>query len=191
MTIAITRTEFSADQLRREAKRSRQASQSRRLLALALILEGASRSEAGRLAGMDRQTLADWVHRYNAEGIAGLRDRKRTGRKPLLSEDRLAELDRVVETPPDPVANGVVRWRCRDLKALIARRFGIEISEGSIGRILKERGFRKLSARPQHPEADAAAQEAFQQTSPGSFAIAFLNMPRPSPSRSGFKTRPA
>jgi transposase len=140
---------------------------------------------------MDRQTLADWVHRYNAEGIAGLRDRKRSGRRPLLSEDQLAELDRVVETPPDPVADGVVRWRCADLKILIAKRFGIEISEGSVGRILKERGFRKLSARPKHPEADAAMQEAFQQTSPGSFASAFLNTPRPNPSRSGFKTRPA
>ena len=191
MTIAITCTEFSADELRREAKRSRDASQSRRLLSLALILEGAPRSEAARLAGMDRQTLADWVHRYNDGGIAGLRDRKRTGRKPLLSEDQLAELDRVVETPPDPVADGVVRWRCSDLRALIARRFGIEISEGSVERILKERGFRKLSARPKHPEADAAAQEAFQQTSAGSFAIAFLNTPGPSPSNSGFKMRRA
>lgn len=191
MSIAITRTEFSPEELRRAAKRSRDASQSRRLLALASILEGASRTGAARLAGMDRQTLADWVHRYNAEGIAGLQDRKRTGRKPLLSEDQLTELDQVVETPPDPVADGVVRWRCSDLKALIAKRFGIEISEGSVGRILKARGFRKLSARPQHPEADAAAQEAFQQTSPGSFAIAFLNMPGPSPSRSGSRTRPA
>jgi transposase len=140
---------------------------------------------------MDRQSLADWVHRYNAEGVEGLCDRKRTGRKPLLNEDQLAELDRIVETRPDPVADGVVRWRCCDLKALIAKHFGVEISEGSVGRILKARGFRKLSARPQHPEADAGAQEAFQQTSPGSCAIAFLNMPGPSPSRSGFRTRPA
>jgi len=191
MTVKLTRTELSVEELRRAAGRARDASQSRRLLALALVLEGASRSEAARLAGMDRQTLADWVHRYNAEGVAGLRDRPRTGRKPLLSEDQLTELDRVVETPPDPVADGVVRWRCADLKALIAKRFGIEISEGSVGRILKARGFRKLSARPKHPEADAAAQEAFRQTSPGSFAITFLKMPRPSPSRSGFRTRPA
>jgi transposase len=191
MSIAITRTDFSPDELRRASKRSRDANQSRRLLALASILEGASRTEAARLAGMDRQTLADWVHRYNADGVAGLLDRSRSGRKPLLSEDQLAELDRIAETPPDPAADGVVRWRCCDLKLLIARRFGIEISEGSVGRILKKRGFRKLSARPRHPEADAAAQEAFRQTSPGSFAIAFLNMPELSPSRSGFKTRPA
>jgi transposase len=191
MTVKITRTDLPAEELRREARRVRDANQARRLLALALILEGASRSEAARLSGMDRQTLADWVHRFNAEGVAGLVDRPRTGRKPLLSEAQLADLDHVVETPPDPVADGVVRWRCTDLKALIAKRFGIEVSEGSVGRILKARGFRKLSARPQHPEADAAAQEAFQQTLPGSFAIAFLNTPRPSPSRSGFRTRPA
>jgi transposase len=90
---------------------------------------------------MNRQTLADWVHRYNCEGIAGLRDRQRTGRKPLLKRDQLAELDQIVETPPDPVADGVVRWRCADLKALIAKRFGIEISEGSVGRIGNVRSF--------------------------------------------------
>ena len=100
------------------------------------------------MAGMDRQSLRDWVHRYNAEGVDGLRERPRTGRKPLLNEQQLAELDQVVKTPPDPVAEGVVRWRLIDLKAQIAKRFGIEISERSVGRILKARGFRKLSAPP-------------------------------------------
>ena len=117
---------------------------------------------------MDRQTLRDWVHRYNAEGLEGMLDRPRTGRKPLLNQDQLAELDSIVETQPDPVADGVVRWRCADLKAVIAKRFRVEISERSVGRILNERGFRKLSARPKHPEADGAAQEAFRQTSQGS-----------------------
>jgi len=116
---------------------------------------------------MDRQTLGDWVHRYNAEGVAGLLDRPCTGRKPLLSESQLAGLDTIVETQPDPVVEGVVRWRCIDLKIMIAKRFGVEISERSEGRILKERGFRKLSARPKHKEADEAAQEAFRQTSLG------------------------
>jgi transposase len=181
MAITITRTDCSAEDLRREARRARDASQSRRLLALALIVEGASRSDAARTAGMDRQTLRDWVHRYNAEGVGGLLDRPRAGRKPLLSQDQLAGLDALVETQPDPAVDGVVRWRCLDLKAAIAKRFGVEISERSVGRILNERGFRKLScaqvarravarrgARPKHPEADTAAQEAFRQTSPGS-----------------------
>ena len=168
MTVKITRSEFSAEELRRKAGRVRDANQSRRLLALAQVLEGASRSDAARNAGMDRQTLRDWVHRYNAEGVDGLSDRPRSGRNPRLNEGQLAELDKIVETPPDPALDGVVRWRCADLKEKIATRFGVELSERSVGRILNERGFRKLSARPQHPEVDTAAQEAFRQTSPGS-----------------------
>jgi transposase len=168
MTINITRMEFSAAELRRKAGRVRDANQSRRLLALAQVLEGASRGEAARNAGMDRQTLRDWVHRYNAEGVEGLCDRARSGRKPRLSEDQLAEFDKIVETPPNPVADGVVRWRCVDLKEKIAKRFSVQLSERSVGRILNERGFRKLSARPKHPEVDTAAQEAFRQTLPGS-----------------------
>jgi transposase len=168
MTITITRTDFSAEELRHEARRVRDANQARRLLALALIFEGASRSEAARLSGMDRQSLCDWVHRYNAEGIAGLRDRPRTGRKPLLNEDQLAGVGGIVETKPDPVKDGVVRWRCADLKAQIKRRFGVEISERSVGRILNARGFRKLSARPQHPKADEASQQTSRTIFPGS-----------------------
>ena len=168
MTVKIARLELSAEDLRRKAGRIRDSNQSRRLLALASVLDGASREEAARTAGMDRQTLRDWVHRYNAEGVEGLRDRTRSGRKPRLSEGQLAEFDKIVETQPDPVAYGVVRWRCADLKEKIATRFGVELSERSVGRILNERGFRKLSARPKHPEVDTAAQEAFRQTSPGS-----------------------
>jgi transposase len=122
-------------------------------LALASILDGASRGDAARNAGMDWQTLRDWVHRYNAEGIDGLLDRPRSGRKLRLSQDQLAEFDKIVETPPDPVADGVVRWRCSDLKAQIAERFGVVLLERSVGRILNERGFRKLSARPKQAAA--------------------------------------
>ncbi len=168
MTVKITRLEYSAEDLRRKAGRVRDTNQSRRLLALAQVLEGAPRSGAARNAGMDRQTLRDWVHRYNAEGVDGLSDRPRSGRKPRLNENQLAELDKIVETQPDPVADGVVRWRCVDLKEKIARRFDVELSERSVGRILNERGFRRLSVRPQHPEVNTAAQEAFQQTFPGS-----------------------
>ena len=115
MTVIVTRSEFSAEELRGKAGRVRDANQSRRLLALASILDGASRSDAARNAGMDRQTLRDWVHRYNAEGVDGLLDRPRSGRKPLLSEDQLAEFDKIVETPPDPALDCVIRWRCVDL----------------------------------------------------------------------------
>jgi transposase len=113
MMIAITRRELNADELRREAKRCRDAAASRRMLALALVLEGGSRATAARAAGMDRQTRRDWVHRYNAEGLPGLRDRPRPGRKPRLTAEPEAELVAAVEQGPDPDRDGVVRWRLR------------------------------------------------------------------------------
>src|SRR4051794_41584403 len=111
MTVAITREGLDAGELRREAGRCRDARAARRMLALALVLEGASREAAARCAGMDRQTLRDWVHRYNAEGIEGLRDRPRSGRKPRLTAEQEAELVTAVEQGPDPDRDGVVRWR--------------------------------------------------------------------------------
>jgi transposase len=167
MTIEITRLDCSAKDLRRKACSTADCAQSRRLLALASVLDGACRSEAAKSAGMERQTLRDWVHRYNAEGVEGLKDRPRTGRKPRLGKTGLTELDEIVETQPDPVKDGVVRWRRRDLKEVIAKRFGVSLSERSVGRILRGRGFRKLSVRPLHPKTDAGAQEAFKQTFPG------------------------
>src|SRR3989440_9674409 len=118
MTVGITRHELGAGELRREAKRCRDAKAARRMLALALVLEGASREEAARAAGMDRQTLRDWVHRYNAEGLPGLSDRRRPGPRPRLTPGQEAELAAAVERGPDPDRDGVVRWRRIDLKAL-------------------------------------------------------------------------
>src|SRR3954463_1868603 len=129
MTIAVTRRELDAGGLRREAARCRDARAARRMLALALVLEGASRAEAARAAGMDRQTLPDWVHRYNAEGPAGLRHRPRSGRRPRLSPEQEAELAAAVERGPDPDRDGVVRWRRIDPKALIETRFAVRLHE--------------------------------------------------------------
>jgi transposase len=112
------------------------------------------------------RTLA-WAGRLCATGFTVITQRA-SWREPRLNEGQLVEFDRIVETPPDPVADGVVRWRCCDLKAQIAKRFSVLLSERSVDRILNERGFRKLSARPKHPEVNTAAQEAFRQTSPGS-----------------------
>jgi len=168
MALVITRGDLSAEELRSEARRTKDSYQARRLLALALVLEGASRTAAARAAGMDRQTLRDWVIRYNEEGIEGLCDRPRSGRPPRLGEAQLAELARLVEEGPDVAVHGVVRWRCVDLQAQIKTRFGVEISERHVGRLLRRLKFTRLSVRPRHPEADAAAQEAFKKTSPTS-----------------------
>ena len=158
------------------------------MLALALVLEGASREEAARAAGMDRQTLRDWVHRYNEEG---LHDRRRPGPRPRLTPGQEAELEAVVERGPDPDRDGVVRWRRVDLKALIEARFAVRLHERSVGEVLRRLGFSRVSVRPRHPKADEAAQEAFKKASPSWSARRFPSAPAASRSRSGSWTRPA
>jgi len=191
MTVAVTRKELGAGELRREAGRCRDARAARRMLALALVLEGGSREAAARAAGMDRQTLRDWVHRYNAEGLAGLRDRRRPGPRPRLTPEQAAELEDVVERGPDPDRDGVVRWRRADLRALVEARFGVRLHERSVGEVLHRLGFARLSVRPKHPKADEAAQEAFKKASPSWWRERGPSMPAASRSRSGSRTRPA
>lgn len=166
MALAITRGELSAEELRGAARRAVDSDQARRLLALALVLEGATRTAAARAAGMDRQTLRDWVVRYNAEGVDGLRDRARPGRRPRLNSEQLATLAQLVEDGPDIAVHKVVRWRCVDLQAEIKARFEVEVSERHVGRLLKRLHFTRLSVRPRHPQADEAAQQTFKKTSP-------------------------
>ena len=163
MTVAITRGELSAGALRREAARCRDARVSRRMLALALVLEGASRAAAARHAGMDRQTLRDWVHRYNAEGLAGLRDRPHLGPRPRLTREQTRTLEGIVERGPDPARDGVVRWRRVDLQALIKARFDVGLHERSVGKLLHRLGFARLSVRPKHPSSEPETQEAFKK----------------------------
>jgi transposase len=191
MTIAITRHEPGAGELRREAARCRDARAARRMLALALVLEGRSRAEAARAAGMDRQTLRDWVHRYNAEGLPGLHDRRRPGRKPRLTPEQEAALATAVDRGPDPERDGVVRWRRIDLKALIKARYDVELHERSVGKVLRRLGFARLSVRPKHPLSDPAAQDAFKKASPTWWRRRSPSTPAASRSRSGSRTRPA
>ena len=110
------------------------------MLAIALVMEGSDGTTAARSCGMDRQTLRDWVHRYNAEGVAGLVDRPRPGRPPRLSAEEVAALVEVVEAGPDVAVHGVVRWRCVDLQGVVAERFDVALSERQVGRILNRRG---------------------------------------------------
>lgn len=166
--IEVTRLELGPAELRGRASVSRDARASRRMLAIALVLEGRSRTEAAEVCGMDRQTLRDWVHRYNAEGLAGLHDRcGAIGRKRRLTAEQEAQVEAWVESGPDPAQHGgLVRWRRIDLRDLIAREFGVEFHERSVGKLLRRLDFRRLSVRPQHPQSDVAAQEAFKKTSP-------------------------
>ena len=123
--VEITRRDHAAADLRREAARCRDSDAARRMLALALVLEGRSRTDAARSCGMDRQTLRDWVHRYNRSGLDGLSDKQgRTGPKPRLSPEQETEVAELVRKGPDPKQDGVVRWRRVDVARVIQARFG-------------------------------------------------------------------
>ena len=166
MAVEIARTDLTAAQLRTEAGKTKDGRAARRMLAIALVLEGADRATAARTCGMDRQILRDWVHRSNAEGLGGLTNRRSPGPPARLSPDQKSDLAALVEAGPDPERDGVVRWRRIDLKRQIETIFGVAMHERTVGKQLAALGFRRLSVRPQHPKADVVAQEVFKKTSP-------------------------
>ena len=166
--LRITRTDHTSAQLRIFSARCTDGAQVRRLLALALVLEGYSRREAATMNGMDRQTLSDWVHRYNALGVEGLKTLPATGRPPALTEVQKAELRALVIKGPDLAIHHVTRWRCVDLRTEVASRFSVEVHEGTISRWLNELGLTRLQPRPVHPQKDAEAEVAFKKTSQAS-----------------------
>ncbi len=159
------REDYSAEELRALARRSKDVNQSRRLLSLAAVRDGMDRGSAAKIGGMDRQTLRDWVHRFNDGGPEGLIDNWTEGPKPRLSAAQLTELAAIVEAGPDPEADGVVRWRRVDLKRVIAERFGVDFHARHVGKLLKQLGFSHMSARPRHPAQDERIVEAFKKTS--------------------------
>jgi transposase len=163
--IEINRTEHTADALRGFAAKSNDGPQVRRLLALALILEGQPRRTAAEQAGMDRQTLRDWVHRYNEQGLDGLRSIRTGGHPHLLTPAQMAELKALTIAGPDPEKNKVVRWRCADLREEVSQRFSVTVCERTIGKWLRKLELTRLQPRPFHPKKDMEAQETFKKSS--------------------------
>ena len=163
------RGDFDGPRLRGLARRSREAAQSRRLLALAEIYDGARRADAARVGGVGLQIVRDWVLRFNAHGPDGLIDIKHPGPRRKLNDEQRAALARVVEAGPIPAIHGVVRWRRRDLAQWLWDEFSVSLEESTVGRELKALGFAKLSARPRHHAQNEFAAEAFKKVSPPSW----------------------
>lgn len=159
------REDFTGSDLRRLARASVDADQTRRLLALAVIYDGGRRGDAAKTGGVGRQIIRDWVERFNADGPDGLITRKAPGAPSKLDDGQRAALVQVVERGPDPELDGVVRWRLLDLAAWVWDSFGISVSEATLSRELNSLGFSKLSARPRHHAQDPEAIDAFKKTS--------------------------
>ena len=159
------RDDIPAEELRRLARQESDGRVACRLLGLANGLDGMSREQAARQAGMDRQTLRDWVIRFNAEGVEGLRDRPRSGRPPWLDDGQLAAFKAVVLRGPDPERDGVSSWRAKDLCRVVEDRFGVSYTENGMLRLLHDLELSWQKARPVHPAADAQAQARFKKNS--------------------------
>ena len=167
MTVAITRVGLSAADLREAAAGTQDATAARRMLAIALVLDGWSREAAAATCAMDRQTLRDWVHRYNESGLDGLYDRlRRNGPLPRLAAEQQARVAEWVEQGPDRERDGVVRWRCVDLQQRIMQEFAVHLHERTVGKLLRKLAFRRLSVRPQHPQSNPEEQAVFRASFP-------------------------
>jgi len=160
------REDYDAQRLRALAKASRDANQTRRLLALAAIYDGASRTAAAAIGGVARQAVRKWVVAFNAHGPAGLVDGKAPGNQPLLNVEQREALKQIVEAGPNPAVDGVVRWRLVDLVQWVYAEFRISISKQTLSRMLRAMGYRKLSARPRHHAQDPAAPAVFKKSFP-------------------------
>jgi transposase len=159
----VTRDEFSADELQRLAAATKDAGYCRRLQSISLVMQGWSREKAAAFADVDRQTLRDWVERYNDGGPDALKTLTSPGRRRRLTPRQAEELSEIVKKGPDLEKHGVVRWRCEDLVKVLAERFDVkDVHPSTVGKWLHKLGLSKLSARPHHPQKDEAAQEAFK-----------------------------
>ncbi len=157
------REDFDGAALRRLARTTKSANQGRRLLALAEIYDGGSRSAAARLGGVGLQIVRDWVVRFNARGPDGLLDGKAPGKPALLNAAQRQALVEIVESGPIPAIHGVVRWRLIDLVQWLHEEFAISLDETTVGRELKKLGYVKLTARPRHHAQNEFAMEAFKK----------------------------
>ena len=182
MVSVVLRDDFDAASVRRLARDADDADQARRLLAIAAVYDGMSRADAARIGGMDRQTLRDWAHRFNAEGAAGLVNRAAPGNPRRLTPEQEAELDGIVAAGPAAAGLGhLARWRCADLQALIVERWGIDYHERTIGKLLDRLDFSHITTRPQHYRQDKDALETFKKTSPTRWRRSAPSSPSPRP----------
>jgi transposase len=165
MPIAL-RSDFDAARVRSAAKRSKDGAQARRLLALAAIYEGATRTEAAKIGGVTLQIVRDWVLKFNAHGPDGLIDRKAPGQPPRLNDEHRAALAAIIESGPIPAIHGVVRWRIVDLCQWVWEEFRVVVAKQTLSRELRAMGYRKLSARPRHHAQAEGAVEDFKKHSP-------------------------
>ena len=171
------RTDFNAAALRAIARQTKDGPQARRLLALAAIYEGATRTEAARIGGVTVQIVRDWVVKFNAHGPDGLVDKKAPGQASRLNEAHRMALTKVIDEGPIPALHGVVRWRLVDLSRWVFEEFRVTVSVQTLSRELRALGYRRLSTRPRHHAQVERAIEDFKKASPRAWRRSRMRRP--------------
>jgi transposase len=187
-SVEITR-KIEAKELRRLGRLEKSGRVAARMFAIANALDGMSRETSAKLAGMDRQALRDWVHRFNAEGIEGLRDRQRSGRRSKITENDKKKFCKVVEAGPDPKKDKVTRWRQVDLRDWLSKECGATYHKRTVGKLLKRFGYSHMSTRAIHPQNDPVLLEDFKKTSLPKSKPHSLLVPKAKSSNSGSRTK--
>jgi transposase len=187
-SVEITR-DIEARELRRLGRLEKSGRVAARMFAIANALDGMSRETSAKLAGMDRQALRDWVHRFNAEGVEGLRDRPRSGRQCRINEEDKKKFCQVVEAGPDPKKDKLTRWRQVDLRDWLSRECGTNYHKRSVGKLLKRFGYSHISARAVHPQNDPVLLEDFKKTLAPKLKRRSPSTPKTKNSNSGSKTK--
>ena len=159
----VIRDDLSTAELRKRARQEPDRAAAARMMAIANALEGMTRAEAARLAGMERQALRDAVVRYNAEGLDGLHDRPRPGAKPRLDDKQMAQLRQIVLDGPDVEKTGLSAWTLADLCTEIKQRWGVGYHTSHMSKLMRKLGLSRQKARPSHPKADPAARQAWSK----------------------------
>jgi len=179
------------EELRRLGREQTSGRMASRMFAIANVLDGLSREDAATHAGMERQSLRDWVHRFNAEGVEGLRDRPHKGRPRRMHKGIEEAFCKRVDKGPDANTDKLVRWRRVDLQEWLKSEHTITYHERSIGKILKRLGYSHVSTRPVHPENDPEAMEAFKKTLQRQSKKPFPKVPKTKRLNSGSKMKRA
>ncbi len=187
-SIAV-REDYSVSDLRKLARKEKNGRVALRLTAIASVVEGASRKDAALHSGMDRQTLCDWVHRFNEAGPEGLRNSPSGRPKKRLTPEQEGAVKAHVLKGPDPVKDGLVRWRCVDIQRWIEAQYKVHYHERTIGKLLHALNLSHISTRPLHPESNAEVQAAFKKTLRPKSRKSSPNTPVASLSKSGFRMK--
>lgn len=153
---------LNPNDLAKIAKREPNPRVRQRLLAIRLVVMANTVPQAAKAVGLKERQTRNWIHRFNAEGVNGLRDRPRPGQPVKLTRQKESVFrERIVKgaSPKDPTRN----LRVKDIQRILREEFDADYCLGGTYFLLHRLGFSSLVPRPRHPQADQQTQDQFKK----------------------------